>query len=167
MVRETPRQGEWAALLASDPFGSESALFSRLDGLEYQGVTNWPSSILLDGSLKKSMATVPASPLAEYEFLQRAMERGIETMAFFRSLNQAREALKHGIERLVLHPGLLDIENGDSAEMIRGALQRLIEAVKSEAKNAQIYVYSSEWHETLLGLTNLDSDGIVWLDAKQ
>lgn len=164
-VRETPKQGDWAALLASDPFGSEAAMFAQLYGLGYRGITNWPSSILLEGTLRQSMSTIPASPAFEYAFLSRARTAGFRTKAFFISLSQARAALKAGLEQLVLHPGLLDVESTQNGTMILGSLQRLIETIRSEAEHASIFAYTSDWHERMVPLSTLDVDGLIWCEG--
>lgn len=164
-VRENRRQGDWAALLASDPFGSEAAMFAQLHELGYLGVTNWPSSILLDGTLRQSMSTIPASPEFEYEFLARAKDAGFDTMAFFLSLDQARAALRAGPLQLVLHPGLLDVQTEESGAMVLGSLQRLIDAVRAEANGVPIFAYTSAWHEASVALSTLAVDGLIWLDA--
>ncbi|WP_170330071.1 phosphoenolpyruvate hydrolase family protein [Ruegeria arenilitoris] len=166
VIRESRRQGDWAALLASDPFGSEVAMFRQLYEHGYLGITNWPSSILLDGSLKQSMSTIPASPEFEYKFLARANEAGFRTLAFFLSLDQARLALKSGLSQLVLHPGLLNVGSVESGAMVLGSLQRLIETIKAEAENATIFAYTSEWHEQVVPLSTLDVDGLVWCKAE-
>lgn len=163
IVRESQLQGDWAALLASDPFGSEAAVFSRLHDLGYKGVTNWPSSILLDGTLRDSMRTVPAHPVFEYEFLARANAAGFQTMAFFLSLAQAQEAIKIGHKTLVLHPGVMDFAQTNTAPTL-DSYKRLIESLKSEGENLTILVYSSAWHEEHIKLSSLDSDGLVWLE---
>lgn len=166
-VQENNAQGDWAALLASDPFGSESSKFTRLYDLGYRGITNWPSSILLDGSLRESMLSVPASPEFEYDFLARAKDHGFETMAFFLSLAQARAALKVGLTQLVLHPGLLEIETPESRSLVLRSLERLIDSVRSEASDVTIFVYSSDWHEERVPLSTLNVDGIVWCEASK
>ncbi|CAD0184649.1 hypothetical protein RUESEDTHA_01531 [Ruegeria sp. THAF57] len=164
-VRETPRQGDWAALLASDPFGSEVAMFSQLYALGYRGITNWPSSILLDGALRQSMSTIPASPEFEYAFLARAQQAGFRTLAFFISLAQGRGALKAGLKHLVLHPGLLEVETRESSALVLGSLQRIIDTIRTEAPDATIYAYTSDWHERSVPLSTLEVDGLVRCEA--
>ncbi|MBO9398790.1 phosphoenolpyruvate hydrolase family protein [Shimia sp. R9_2] len=161
-LRETANQGDWASILASDPFGSTSAFFSRLKELGYRGVANWPSSILLEGILKETMATIPATPEFEYDVLASAQRAGLGAMAFFLSLQQARAAMQAGIKRLVLHPGLLVSEGGIAPDMVLGSLQRLINALKSEAETVEVLVYTSAWHERSLPLSTLTADGVIW-----
>lgn len=165
IVRETDRQGDWAAVLASDPFGSEAAMFQHLKDLGYRGVTNWPSSILLDGSLSQAMSTIPASPDFEYAYLARAEAAGLQTMAFFRSLGQARAAREAGLDHLVVHPGVLDIDSSVDAALIHGALVRLIETIRAECGAIKIYAYTSDWHEALIPLSALPVDGLVQFEV--
>lgn len=165
-LRESPQQGDWAAVLASDPFGSEDALFFRLHELGYRGITNWPSAILLEGNLRQSMSTIPASPAFEYDFLARAKAAGFDTLAFFLSLDQARQALRAGNGQLVLHPGLLSIEDTESGTLVLKSLQTLIDTLRSEDDRARIFAYSSAWHEQLMALKTLSVDGIIWNEAK-
>lgn len=165
VLREAPQQGEWAAILASDPFGSEATMFSQLLEKGYRGVANWPSSILLDGSLRQSMSTIPASPEFEYAFLARARDAGFQTLAFFISLTQARVAVKLGLDHLVLHPGLLDVENPDSGSLVLGSLQRLIETIRDEAKHVRVLAYTSVWHERMVPLSSLEVDGLIWCEG--
>ncbi|MBO9479361.1 phosphoenolpyruvate hydrolase family protein [Shimia sp. R11_0] len=163
-VRETARQGAWAAVLASDPFGSEIALFSRLQELGYSGIINWPSSILLEGNLRQSMSTIPASPAFEYDFLARAKAAGLETMAFFLSLEQARLALQAGLDHLILHPGLLSVEDSESGALVLRSLQTLLDTLKIEDERTTIYAYTSSWHERLIPLSTLSVDGVIWYE---
>ncbi len=165
VLREKPRQGDWAAILASDPFGSEATMFSQLFEMGYRGVANWPSSILLDGSLRQSMSTIPASPEFEYAFLARAKDAGFQTLAFFISLTQARAAVKAGLDHLVLHPGLLDVESPDSGSLVLGSLQRLIETIRDEAKHVRVLAYTSAWHERMVPLSSLEVDGLIWCEG--
>ncbi|MEP3332363.1 phosphoenolpyruvate hydrolase family protein [Sedimentitalea sp.] len=165
-LRDAPCRGDWAAVLASDPFGSEIRAFRQLIAKGYRGVVNWPSSILLDGMIRQSMTTIPASPEFEYAYLVRAQAAGLETMAFFRSLEQARAALKAGLTQLVLHPGVLDIEDASAGKMLLGSLERLVETLKGDGSNPTILVYTSDWHERILGLSSLPVDGLVQLKAK-
>lgn len=164
ILRDTARGGDWAAALASDPFGSEAAIFRQLIDMGYRGITNWPSSILLDGVLRQSMTTIPASPEFEYAYLARAQAAGLETMAFFRSLDQARAARKAGLDCLILHPGVLEVADAVTGEMLLGSLKRLIEALKRDREPPTILAYTSEWHETSVRLSELPVDGFVNLE---
>ena len=165
LLRETERQGDWASVLASDPFGSTSALFARLKDLGYKGVANWPSSILLEGVLRETMATIPATPEFEYNLLASANATGLQTLAFFVSLQQARAALSAKLKTLVLHPGLLKSESGIAADMVFGSLQRVIDTLKGETQTVDILVYTSTWHEERLQLSSLNADGVVWFES--
>lgn len=166
-LRDAPRQTDWAAVLASDPFGSETTFFRHLKEKGYRGVTNWPSSILLDGKTRQSMTTIPASPEFEYAYLARAEASGLETMAFFCSLEQAHAARKAGLTRLILHPGVLEIEDAEAGKMLLGSLKRLVETLKGDGSRPTILAYSSAWHESILGLSTLPIDGVVHMDAMQ
>lgn len=165
VLRETPRQGDWAAILANDPFGSEATMLSQLYELGYRGVTNWPSSILLDGTLRQSMSTIPASPEFEYAFLARTKSAGFETLAFFISLAQARAAVSAGLANLVLHPGLLDVDSPESGALVLGSLQRLIETIRDEAQQVSVFAYTSTWHEGMVPLSTLNVDGLIWCEG--
>lgn len=164
LLREIGGQGGWAAILASDPFGSSEALFRDLRQEGYKGVANWPSSILLEGTTRETMATIPATPEFEYDFLATAQTTGFETLAFFLSLNQARAALSRGLKRLVLHPGFLRAASEITPSLVIGSFQRVIETLKAEDPAIEVLVYSSAWHENQLKLSTLDADGMVWLE---
>jgi predicted TIM-barrel enzyme len=164
-VRETVLQGDWAAVLASDPFGSEAALFQQLLETGYRGITNWPSSILLDGTLRQSMSTIPASPEFEFAFLARARTAGLESLAFFLSLEQARTALEAGLDGLVLHPGILQTDNAEAGDLIKVSLQRIVDTIKAEAPHSKVFAYTSEWHEQHVQLSELRVDGLVRYEA--
>ena len=165
-LREAPCQGRWAAILACDPFGSERALFRDLRELGYKGVINWPSTILLDGELRESMATIPASPEHEYSVLARAAASGLETLAVFRSLDQARAAIDAGLKRLVLHPGLIASDVAFNGNMVVAALERLIENLRAQTPGLALYAYTSDWHDGAFGLDALPVDGVIRLQVE-
>lgn len=165
MLRDTQLQGEWAAVLASDPFGSEATMFNQLIANGYRGVTNWPSSILLDGALQQSMSTIPASPEFEYAYLARAKAAGLQAMAFFRSLTQARAALDAGLDNLVLHPGVLRADSTEAGDLILRSLKRLVEEVKQDSSGATIFAYTSDWHENIVDLSQLPVDGFIHFEV--
>lgn len=164
---EADRTGTWAAVLASDPFGSETAFFGKVAQKGYQGITNWPSSILLDGAIQQSMSTIPASPELEYAYLARAKAAGLQAMGFFRSLDQARSAVAAGIDRLVMHPGVLEADAKGSSELIKGSLRGLVETIKHETRGITVFAYTSQWHDDILDLSNLPVDGVVRFEAAQ
>lgn len=164
-LRETEGKSRWAAVLASDPFGSETTLHTALKASGYVGVTNWPSSILLEGTMRQSMSTIPATPEFEYAFLARAAAAGFDTMAFFVALDQARQAIDAGLTRLVLHPGLLDAPEAESADMFRASLQSIIDAIRREAPQVEVLAYTSALHDRTLDLFRLDVDGFVHLET--
>ncbi len=161
-LRETRCQGTWAAILACDPFGSEVALFSDLREKGYRGLANWPSTILLDGSMRQSMSTIPASPEHEYAVLARAKASGLQTLGFFRALEQARAAIDAGLNSLVLHPGLVDIDSAATGVMVNASLQRLVKTIRAEAPGVTLYAYTSNWHEAQIRLSELPVDGLIW-----
>lgn len=167
VLTESVLQGGWAAVLASDPFGSEATTFRRLFDIGYRGLINWPSSILLDGAIRQSMSTIPASPEFEYDYLARAKAAGLKTMAFFRSLEQARAAQEAGLNQLVIHPGVLDVDTLEDGSLIQESLKRLLETIKSESNDLTILAYTSDWHERIIKLSELPVDGIVRLEVDQ
>jgi predicted TIM-barrel enzyme len=160
-VRAHEGNGCWAGVLASDPFGSETALFRKLRTNGYKGITNWPSSILLEGVIQQSMSTVPATPQFEYAFLKRAQDNGLATLAFFVSLEQGRQAIEAGLTSLVLHPGILDEGDNDSAALVRSSLQTIVSSIKDEGSNISVFAYTSDHHERQIGLHKLQVDGFI------
>lgn len=164
VVRDSQRWGEWAALLACDPFGTEALLFDALRAKGYLGVTNWPSSILLQGQAQQAMSTIPASADYEYAYLARAASAGFKTMAFFRSLSQAQLALARGIDCLIMHPGILEPNDAEACEYLQQQLQKRIKTIRAEAPDATILAYTSDWHEHFIALNELPVDGLVRLE---
>ena len=140
-------------------------MFGQLIAKGYRGVTNWPSSILLDGALQQSMSTIPASPEFEYAYLARAKISGLKPMAFFWSLSQARAALDAGLDTLVLHPGVLSADTPESRDLILGSLKRLVEEVKHNNNGTTIIAYTSDWHENILYLSQLPVDGFMHVEV--
>lgn len=164
-VKDTPGHGQWAAAVAADPFGSHSAFFEALRAVGYRGVVNWPSSILLEGQTSQELATVPATPAAEYAYLAKAKQSGLQVLAFFLTQEHAAEAYAAGLRDLVLHPGiLLDVDAAGGA-MIRGALASMVAAVKAIDPEISVHIYTSDWHETLLGVSQVPCDGLVHFDT--
>jgi len=166
LIRETEGSSKWAGLLAGDPFGSEQSFFQSLKQIGYKGVVNWPSSILLDGYLRQAISSIPISPSSEYLFLQRAKLAGFEVMAFFKSLDQGKIAVDAGLDKLILHPGILDHEP-TSNSMLLGSLQRIIDSLKTQNSSLTILIYTSDWHQKMLALNSLDTDGSVTCELAQ
>jgi predicted TIM-barrel enzyme len=164
-VINCPRQSEWAAILACNPFGSEIRMFDQLLKLGYRGIVNWPSAILLEGQMQQAMSTIPASAEHEYAFLARAAESGLETMAFFRTLSQARQALSEGIKCLILHPGILELSSKEHSGQLFETLKRRIATVRSESPRTKILAYTSATHEQSLAISQLPVDGLVQFEG--
>ncbi|MEP5731093.1 MAG: phosphoenolpyruvate hydrolase family protein [Sulfitobacter sp.] len=160
-VKDTNGHGHWAAALAADPFGSTNAHFNALAEAGYAGVVNWPSSILLEGQTQQQMSTIPATPAAEYAYLAKAQQIGLRTLGFILTPDHAANALAVGVRDLVLHPGILmDVDNAVAA-MIRGAMTSIITSVKRSDKNATVRLYTSNWHDQMIGLSDVACDGFV------
>jgi len=153
--------GHWAATVAADPFGSTSSYFSALREANYTGVVNWPSSILLEGHTQQQMSTIPATPSAEYAYLAMAQRNGFETLGFILTPDHASAALAAGIKDLILHPGILLDVDSSGAHMIRRSLESIILAIKRLDKDAKIFLYTSDWHDETIGLSNIACDGFV------
>lgn len=158
-VIDSARQSAWAAILISDPFGSDALLFSQLESCGYQGIINWPSAILLEGQMQQAMATIPATPEHEYAFLAKAATAGLKTMAFVRTVVQARQALAQNLDALILHPGILEPDN-DFQRLLQTLRQR-IETIRTESPEVKILAYTSDWHEQYIALRQLPVDGLV------
>lgn len=160
-VKEAKGHGHWAGAIAADPFGSNSVYFNALIEAGYSGVVNWPSSILLEGRTQQQMSTIPASPAAEYAYLQKAHAFGLKTLGFILTPDHAAMALSAGIKNLVLHPGILFDVDDAGAKMMRRALETIIRSVKTRDKTASVYLYTSHWHDQTVGLSELVCDGFV------
>ncbi|MCV6591861.1 MAG: phosphoenolpyruvate hydrolase family protein [Silicimonas sp.] len=158
-------QGEWAAILTGDPFDTTSALFARLHQKGYRGVTNWPSSILLDGDIGAAMAADGIAPEQEYARLAQARSFGFETMGFILTLDHGRAAIAAGLDHLVLHPGLFETDSPDGRSLVQGALSRVLDTLKDEAPGLRLSLYTSPWHEARLNLSALNADGAICLEA--
>ena len=160
-VKDTEGHGHWAAAIAADPFGSNSAHFKALLEAGYTGVTNWPSSVLLEGHTQKQMAEIPATPTAEYAYLATAQKSGLDAMGFILTPDHAADALAHGVKNLALHPGILLNVDADGATMIRNALRTIISGIKRLEQDTKVYIYTSDWHDALFRLFDLECDGFV------
>ncbi|MEP5153257.1 phosphoenolpyruvate hydrolase family protein [Planktotalea sp.] len=160
-VKNASGHGHWAAAIAADPFGSNSAFFNALRTAGYNGVVNWPSSILLEGDTQQQMSTIPATPSAEYQFLANAQDAGMQTMGFILTPDHAADALAAGIKTLILHPGILLDVDFAAKTMIRRALEAIIVGVKKAEPKARVYLYVSDWHERMIDLTDMTCDGFV------
>lgn len=163
-VREAGKQGDWAAVLACDPFGSHSTLFKEILDLGYKGIANWPSSILVDGSMRQWISTIPVSPELEYDFLIQAERTGLDSLAFFCSLDQARLALDKGLRKLVLHPGIIDVENQVSGQALHRSLINMIKSIRYEEPEIAIYAYTSQSHQQVLNVDELGADGTIYYE---
>ncbi len=164
-VKDAKGCGHWASTIAADPFGSNSAYFTALVAAGYVGVVNWPSSILLEGQTRQQMSTIPATPDTEYRYLANAQDFGLSTLGFILTPDHAAVALKLGLRNLVLHPGLLLDVDAAGVSMIRGALSSIVANVKAMEPTATVRLYTSDWHESILGLSDVTCDGLVCFEA--
>lgn len=164
LVIDSTRKNTWAAILISDPFGSDAFMFRQLQDRGYHGIINWPSAILLEGQMQQAMATIPAHPEHEYAYLARAADAGIKTMAFFRTVEQARQAVAQKIDRLILHPGILEPDE-DDFQKLNNVLEQRIKTVRKEAPDVTILAYTSAWHERFIALNQLPVDGLVEFES--
>lgn len=166
-IKDANGYGHWAATIAADPFGSNTAYFKALTTAGYKGVVNWPSAILLEGQTQQQMSTIPATPNAEYQYLAKAQTFGLQTLGFILTPDHAAAALQVGLDHLVLHPGvLLDVDKA-GASMLRGALSAIITRIRSMNRQATVMLYTSDWHEQSLGLSEIACDGFVHFEGTQ
>lgn len=160
-VKGTVGHGHWAAAIAADPFGSNTAHFRALLEAGYTGVTNWPSSILLEGDTQQQMSAIPATPAAEYSYLAKAQDVGLDTIGFILTPDHSADALARGLKNLALHPGILLNVDADGATMICNSLRAIIAGIKRLDKDAKVHIYTSDWHDALFRLSDLECDGAI------
>ncbi len=160
-VMQAKGYGHWAAAIAADPFGSNDAYFRALKEAGYKGVVNWPSSILLEGPTQQQMSTIPASPATEYAYLAKAKENGLMALGFVLTPDHAKLALSAGVKDLVLHPGILLEFDAAGTDMIRRALASIIDRIRRNDSQASVRLYTSLWHDDVIGLGSVDCDGFV------
>lgn len=157
-----PRKNDtFAGVLTSDPFGAGGTFLDRLSEHGYVGVANWPSSILFEGQTKLSMSSIPATPQQEYAWLANAQTQRMQTLAFFRSLEQGREALKAGLRNLILHPGFISESNVGSVEMLTAALVGLVKNLRSDAPDTTVSLYEHEALNGQITAHDVGAQGIV------
>jgi predicted TIM-barrel enzyme len=166
LLTDTNSTPDIAGVLTCDPFGNMQNKFLDLKEAGYKGIANWPSSILFEGQTRQTMASIPARPTLEYDVLKMAENAGLETLAFFMSLEQGRAALKMGLRTLILHPGPPQKVAAGRADMISSSLQRMIDTLKDNSKTARILVYTPHSREKKLQLNTLHSDGLVTYAAE-
>ncbi len=128
-------------VLCNDPFVHQTAFFADLYGLGVRTITNWPSSIFLEQSFKRAMATIGIHPESEFEFLAKGIAAGFQAQAFIQSLEQGKQAIAQGIKSLIIHPGL----QGELTEKVQHAifdsLQFMIDALLAIDPSLNIYIY--------------------------
>ena len=161
LLDQPPSAPDYAGILACHPFGDWAHALQALIDAGYSGIANWPSAILFDGRTRQVMESLPATPAVEYEVLAIGQTMGLETLAFFASLDQGRQALKAGLRNLLLHPGLSQPGEADQARLIRTSLQKIIDALKEQDSEARIFVYAPPSRLAALSLDQLTCDGLV------
>jgi predicted TIM-barrel enzyme len=128
-------------VLCNDPFVHETAFFSDLYALGVRTIINWPSSIFLEQSFKRAMATIGIHPESEFEFLAKGIAAGFQAQAFIQSLEQGKQAIAQGIKSLIIHPGL----QGELTEKVQysifDSLQFMIDALLGIDPDLNIYIY--------------------------
>lgn len=155
------KEASYAGVLTCDPFGTADSFLHRLAEHGYIGVSNWPSSILFQGQIKLLMASMPATPELEYTWLAGAQRNGFQTLAFFRSLEQGRAALRAGLRKLVLHPGLIAQTKGGPPNQLIASLHGLIEKLHRQAGDVEILLYEHVSLGKVTQAENVGADGVV------
>jgi hypothetical protein len=158
---DRPADGTYAGVLTCDPFGTADSFLRRLANHGYVGVANWPSAILFQGQIKQLMASMPATSDLEYAWLAAAQRNGLHTLAFFRSLEQGRAALKAGLRHLVLHPGLITQTDDGPPDLLIASLRGLIEKLHRQAEDAEILFYEHAALNNSIRAVDVGADGAL------
>lgn len=158
---DRPDDDSYAGVLTCDPFGTADNFLRRLAEHGYKGVVNWPSATLFQGQTKQLMASMPATAELEYAWLAGAQRNGFQSLAFFRSLEQGRSALKQGLRQLVLHPGLITQTEDGPPYLLIASLRDLIEKLRRQADNVEILFYEHVVLNGTIQATDVQADGAV------
>ena len=164
---DRPKNGNYAGVLTCDPFGTADNFLRRLANHGYAGVANWPSAILFQGQTKQLMASMPATSELEYAWLAGAQRNGMQTLAFFRSLEQGREALNADLRQLVLHPGLITQTEDGPPDLLIASLRSLIEKLHRQADNVEILFYEHAALNESIRAADVGADGAVTYVVEQ
>ena len=113
------------------------------------------------------MKSMPATPELEYAWLAGAQRSEFQTLAFFRSLEQGRMAIKAGLHQLVLHPGLIPQSEDGPSELLIASLRGLIERLKQDANHVEILFYEHTALNGKIRADDLGASGCVYYDTSE
>jgi two-component system response regulator HydG len=134
-------------MMASDPATPAAERLTRLSACGVQGITNYPSVTLLDGSLRQVYEEQGCTVDAELELLSQARGRGMAAVAF--AGVEPETALRFaasGVDGLILTPGqtqlLEDIhERRDRLQEAIRQLGATLAAVRRKRPGLPCYVF--------------------------
>lgn len=95
-----------AGLCAADPFRAHEQLLASVKAKGFQGIFNYPSVGLMDGSLRTIVEEQGLGFEREAQLMAAARSQGLYTLALVFSSQEADAMLAAGADALLLHPGL-------------------------------------------------------------
>lgn len=103
VVRDTP---VLAGVNGTDPFLATDSFLTRLHGLGFAGVQNFPTVGLIDGTFRANLEETGMGFAREVELIAAAAGAGLLTTPYVFSADDARRMTEAGADIIVCHMGL-------------------------------------------------------------
>ena len=115
-----------AGVCGTDPFRDMGRFLDELAGCGIVGVQNFPTVGLIDGEFRRALEATGMSYSAEVEMIRSARRRGLFTMPYVFTADEASAMADAGADILVAHVGLT---TGGHDRRLRPANRRILGAL--------------------------------------
>ena len=149
-----------AGVFANDPFRPRDDVFAMAAARNVAAVANWPSVALLSGELAEQLSCAGYTFANEMAMLEQARRRGLSTVAFACTEEQARDARRASAAMIVVAP--LPAA-GTRAGLDAGAatVLRSIDALRRAPGREELRVYRHPAYGERLAEAARHADGTI------
>ncbi|KAL9059732.1 MAG: hypothetical protein Q9162_001033 [Coniocarpon cinnabarinum] len=125
-----------AGVCASDPFRDIERFLHELKERGFDGVQNFPTVGLIDGSFRANLEETGMGYDCEIELVRQARKLGLLTTPYVFNPSEARSMTEAGADVLVAHMGLttsgtIGAKTGKSLEQCVGDVDEIVEAARN------------------------------------
>lgn len=152
----------YGGVLAVDPFVTGAPLFRAVKRRGFTGLVNMPTIAFAESEFRRALQAGGMDYAHEIEFLAEARAHGLDAIALVFSVDQAMQAAEAGIERVMVHPGLIGRDPAARRQLCDG-VAAVIRKLKAQTPALTVLLYRHAALKPLLDEASACADGeVVW-----